>query len=94
MDWENKDQAPTESASATAVEAGGKSDKHDKKKHKIRKLCKLVKKDFLKKDFDGFKALVVDADWVCMDCGRASNDPARLHAPIPLEKAEEEVPIA
>ncbi len=106
MDWKNRDQTPTEPETTSAVEVeptvfdeivdaavetGEKSGKHGKK-HKIRKLCKLVKKDFVKEDFDGFRALVVDADWVCMDCGRVSNDPARLHAPVSLKKAEEESP--
>ena len=106
MDMENKDQIPTEPGTASAVEveptvfdeivdaaleSDEKAGKHEKK-HKIRKLCKLVKKDFLEDRLEEYKALVVDAKWVCKECGRASNDPARLHAPVPLEKAEEETP--
>ncbi len=107
MEWENKVQEPTGTEAAAVVEVEPavfdelvdaaaeteeKSGKHDKKKHKIRKLCKLVKKDFLEGDLEAYKALVVDSKWVCTECGRASNDPARLHAPVPLEKAEEETP--
>ena len=101
MDMENKDQASTDPESAAvfdengedAMEACEKSGKHDKK-HKMRKLCKLVKKDFLKGNLEEYKALVVDSKWVCKECGRASNDSARLHAPVALEQAEEEAPNA
>jgi hypothetical protein len=78
---------------AASLETDDKVGKHVKK-HKMRKLCKLVKKDFMDDHFEEFKALVTESKWVCRECGRASNDPARLHAPISLEKSEEEAPGA
>ena len=108
MDLDEKNPNPTEPESAAVevdstvfdeivaatLETDGKTCRHDKKKHKIRKLCKLVKKDFMDDHFEEYRTLVADSKWVCKECGRASNDPARLHAPISLENAEEEAPSA
>jgi len=61
---------------------GKKSDKI--KVAKTHTLCKLVKKDFLKKHFSEYRGLVANPEWVCRKCGRVANDPKLLCKPIQL----------
>ena len=45
------------------------------------KLCKLVKKDMVEKNFDEYKKLVQKPTHICVNCGRASNDKKHLCDP-------------
>jgi hypothetical protein len=45
------------------------------------KLCKQVKKDILKSDFDTYKKFVKNPTHICKSCGRASNDKDHLCDP-------------
>lgn len=48
------------------------------------RLCKLVKKDVLKKDFEEYRKLVKKPTHICGNCGRASNDKKHLCDPIEI----------
>ncbi|MEI8217175.1 MAG: hypothetical protein WCF96_08745 [Eubacteriales bacterium] len=81
-----------EGSSDTAdIEAGDeeiskKAALKEKKKERIRKtkLCKLVKKDFLKKHLDDYKELVTEPAWLCLKCGRTAKEMKSLHKPVAL----------
>jgi hypothetical protein len=45
------------------------------------KLCKLVKKDMVEKNFDEYKKLVQKPTHICGKCGRASSDKKHLCDP-------------
>lgn len=45
------------------------------------KLCKLVKNDVLRHDFEDYKKLVKKPTHICEKCGRASNDKKNLCSP-------------
>lgn len=45
---------------------------------KDKKICKLVKEDYLKDDFKKYKELVKDSKYVCRKCGRTSKKEKRL----------------
>lgn len=67
---------------------------NEKKLERARKrtLCKLVKKDFLKKHLREYKELVKDPIWVCRKCGRAANNMESLCKPARLMKKYVEIP--
>lgn len=44
-------------------------------------MCKLVKKDFLKDNFEEYKKLVKKPTHICGKCGRAANDKKYLCEP-------------
>lgn len=46
-----------------------------------KKMCKLVKKDLQKEDFEGFKAIVKDAKYCCLSCGRVSSKSGQVCKP-------------
>jgi len=54
-------------------------------KSKKKKLCKMVKKEFLKDDFEKFKSLVDDSKWICKKCGRTANEMESLCKPISIK---------
>ena len=60
--------------------------KGEKKKKNAgkRKLCKLVKKDFLKKHVKEYEELVLNPRYICGKCGRAAKDAKSLCRPIPV----------
>lgn len=45
------------------------------------RLCKLVKNDILKNDFDDYRKLVKKPTHICEKCGRAANDKKNLCSP-------------
>ncbi|WP_192929724.1 hypothetical protein [Alkaliphilus serpentinus] len=47
-------------------------------KDKPKKLCKLVKKDFLKDDLKEYVKLVNKPQYICDKCGRVANDKKNL----------------
>ncbi len=55
-----------------------------KKEKKIRTLCKMVKRDYLKKDLHGYQALVMDPHFICSDCGRVAKESQHLCSPVPI----------
>ncbi len=67
-----------------------KKDKHkedkeeDKKEGKKKKLCKLVKADYLKKHLEEYKLLTLEPDYICAKCGRTAKDKKSLHKPVEL----------
>lgn len=48
---------------------------------KPKKLCKLVKKDILKEDLEGYIKLIKKPTHVCDKCGRAANEKKALCNP-------------
>jgi hypothetical protein len=44
-------------------------------------LCKLVKHEILKKDFESYRKLVKKPTHICDKCGRAANDKKSLCSP-------------
>lgn len=54
----------------------------DKKKSK---LCKLVKKDYLKENLKLYSELVKDPKYICTKCGRVAADAKYLCKPDELE---------
>lgn len=64
-----------------------KDKKKKKGEKKIRSLCKLVKRDYLKKHFTEYQALISDPLYVCSKCGRAANEKQHLCRPVLIEKA-------
>lgn len=50
-----------------------------------RKLCKLVKKDFLKKHYKEYEELVLNPGYICGKCGRAAKDAKSLCKPMPID---------
>jgi rubrerythrin len=49
---------------------------------KIRTLCKLVKRDYLKKNFKEFQELVTDPLFICRKCGRVAKEKQYLCRPV------------
>jgi len=47
-------------------------------KDKPKKLCKLVKKDALEDDLEGYKKLVNKGNYLCGKCGRVANEKNNL----------------
>ena len=67
-----------------------KAEKEDKKKKKKKKkkldatkstLCKLVKKDYLKKHIKEYQDLILEPQYICTKCGRAAHDKKCLCRP-------------
>lgn len=48
---------------------------------KVKHLCKLVKKDFPKKNPDEYAGLISDPQYFCADCGLSSHFKNRLCEP-------------
>ena len=66
---------------------GGKKKKEDKKAKKSlpdKTLCKLVKKDILKKHMKEYQALVSEPEYVCKNCGRVAKSKRSLCGPVRL----------
>lgn len=59
-----------------------------KKKEHTRKLrlCKLVKKDYLKKHLTEYKELVENPIYICRKCGRVANNISFLCKPVAFEE--------
>ncbi len=53
---------------------------------KDKKLCKLVKDDYLKDELNEYIQLVEDAKYVCRKCGRLAHKEKRLCKPEGLKK--------
>ena len=70
-------------------------DKKEKVK-KIRTLCKLVKRDDLKKHFKEFQQLVTDPLFICRKCGRVAKEKQYLCRPVLIlmeaQEIESEIP--
>ncbi len=54
-------------------------------KDKPKKLCKLMKKDIEKEEFQEYIKLIKDATHVCKKCGRASNNEKGLCSPKKIQ---------
>lgn len=69
-------------------------EKKDKVK-KIRTLCKLVKRDYLKKHFKEYQELVTNPLFICRKCGRVAKEKQYLCRPvlILMEAPEKEAEI-
>lgn len=52
---------------------------------KPKKLCKLVKKDFLKGDLEEYIKLVKKPEYICDKCGRVANEKKFLCSSEKLE---------
>jgi hypothetical protein len=61
-------------------------DEEKKKNPKKRKLCKLIKKDFLKKHFKEYEELVLNPGYICGKCGRVAKDAKSLCKPMLIEE--------
>lgn len=79
-----KDQDNPETENGTEIMPEAKKTKKEKKAEK-RRLCKLVKKDYLKKNFKEYKALVMNPKYICHKCGRTAHDQNILCKPVSLE---------
>ena len=53
------------------------------KEEKI-KICKLVKKDFMKTNLKEYSGLVKNPQFVCMKCGHVAKDKKYLCKPVEL----------
>ena len=51
----------------------------------MAKLCKIVKKDFLKKHEEEYEQHIVGATYWCTKCGRAANSKSVLCKPKKIE---------
>lgn len=54
-------------------------------KMKKQKLCKLVKNNSLKKHPEEYQALVSDAAYICLKCGRVAKDKSSLCKPMAMK---------
>jgi hypothetical protein len=53
-----------------------------------KKLCKLVKEDYVEEHFKAYSELVSKPKYICKKCGRASNDEANLCKPKKIKEKE------
>ncbi len=85
---ENADDDNNEAYKVNAGKDGKKEAREETgKKHPVKqKLCRIVKKDYLKKHFNEYEALVLNPAYICGKCGRASNDKKNLCKPIGISK--------
>jgi len=68
-----------------------KGEKKKKEGEKTKKflasttLCKIVKKDFLKKHLKEYQAIVTDPEYICERCGRLAKNKRSLCRPVRLK---------
>jgi len=91
----NSEVPPVIEGAKTELDDDEKKKKKDaksnkKKLNKRRTLCKLVKNDFLKKNFASYKDMVTNPEWICRKCGRVSNAPEFLCKPILISNMDNE----
>jgi acetyl-CoA carboxylase alpha subunit len=79
------DASPVKKTQEKAKEKAKEKVKEKEKKEKIKKirtLCKLVKRDFLKKNFKEYQELVTDPHFICRKCGRVAKEKQYLCKPV------------
>ena len=77
----SKEASTVKKTQEKAKEKAKEKEKKEKVK-KIRTLCKLVKKDLLKKNFKEYQELVTDPHFICRKCGRVAKEKQYLCKPV------------
>jgi hypothetical protein len=77
---ENEDKQQEKETEGIAKDAT--QDTTKKKNARKHKLCKLIKKNYLKKHFKEYEELVLSPRFICGKCGRVAKDAKSLCKPI------------
>jgi rubrerythrin len=85
----SSDDLNVEETQENEIEIEKEKEKKEKVK-KIRTLCKLVKRDYLKKNFKEFQELVTEPLFICRKCGRVAKEKQYLCRPVLILMEAEE----